>query len=154
MIRLVAKCWKNGGKSGSQGPGGFFNKWKLFFSIVKTLPNKLGLVSNWHTNSKNLRLVAKRWNIGGKSRAPGPGGLFNHRKLFLRTVKTLSSKLGLVSSWHTNSINCCKGCYGAVGTVALEQRRKMTYSLTSQYYRELCNIRKRLLPFPVLHKLV
>ena len=59
-----------------------------------------------------VRLV-KRWKIGGKSRAPGPGGLFNHRKLFLRTVKTFRNKLGLVLTWHKNSKNCSNDMKGS-----------------------------------------
>ena len=100
------------------------------------------------------RLVAKRWENDEKTRILRSGGLFSHRQLFLRTVKTLPKKVELVSSRHTNSKNCSTGFNGAIGTVVLEKRRKMAYCLTYQYYRELCNNGKTLLHLPEPCKVV
>ena len=82
--------------------GGLFNHRKLFHRAVKTFPNKIGLVSSWLTNSKNgskdLKGATLSIALGiiGKSPDACPGGLFNHRKLFLSVVKILPSKLGVV----------------------------------------------------------
>ena len=53
-----------------------------------------------------------------------------------------------------NLKNCSKGFNAASGTVALEKRWKMGYSLTPEYYRQLCNIGTTLLHFPEPYKLV
>ena len=80
-------------------------------------------MSSCHTNSNNFSkdlkgFAAKRWKIGGKSRAPGPGGIF-------RAVKILPNKLGLVSSWHTNSKNSSKDLNGLIRRKTLENWRKI-----------------------------
>ena len=67
----AANRWKNGGKSRVQGPDGLLNYQQLFFSAVKAFPNKVGLVSSWHTKLKNCSkdlkgaIAAKRWENAG-----------------------------------------------------------------------------------------
>ena len=77
-----------------------------------------------------MRLTAKRWKNGGKSRAQGPGA-FQSTKIIFNVVKTLLITVKLVSSPHMDLTNCSRGFNGASGTVALEKRWKMGYSLTT-----------------------